>query len=155
MLVQCNKIRDTSIFLNFSNISVKKTIIVALKSDVTLEMLEKIEPIQYKFFEKDTAITHCMLVITKNNSKEFEADGKNELIEIKSKWWILLNYWIIYWLRLFVKLIRIYEWHRWGNSGLAEQFKVGREVIIHQWFREWVLHGSNLWSTQLGQGQEI
>jgi hypothetical protein len=64
---------------------VKKTIVVALKSDVTMEMLEATEPIQYKNFEKDTALTFCLLAIGKNNAKEFEADGKNELMEIKPK----------------------------------------------------------------------
>lgn len=85
VLVSCNKIRDTSIFLNLNNINTKKTIIITLKSDVTLEVLEKTEPIQYKNFEKDTQISYCLLVIHKNNFKEYEADAKNELIEIKAK----------------------------------------------------------------------
>ena len=46
VLLQCNKIRDPNIFLNLSNISVKKTIVVTLRADVTQEMLDTMKPLQ-------------------------------------------------------------------------------------------------------------
>ncbi len=67
--LQCNKIRDPNIFINLSNMSAKRCIVVALKPEVTMEMLDKVEPIQLKNFEKDTVLTYCLLVIGKNNIK--------------------------------------------------------------------------------------
>jgi len=49
--------------------SAKRCIVVALKPEVTMEMLDKVEPIQLKNFEKDTVLTYCLLVIGKNNIK--------------------------------------------------------------------------------------
>lgn len=34
-------------------------------------MLDTMEPLQYKAFEKDTEFTYCLFVIGKNNAKEF------------------------------------------------------------------------------------
>jgi hypothetical protein len=59
--------------------SVKKCIVVVLKPDVTLEMLDKMEPLQLKNFEKDNALTYCVMTISKNNFKDFE-DLKSELL---------------------------------------------------------------------------
>jgi len=48
-------------------------------------MIQGIEPIQYKNYEKDTPLTYCINVIAKHNIKEFESEGKIDLIEIKPK----------------------------------------------------------------------
>lgn len=65
--------------------SAKKCIVVTLKPDVTQEMLDKVEPIQLKNFEKDTQLTYFVLAISKNNIKDFE--DKAELVELKAPVW--------------------------------------------------------------------
>jgi hypothetical protein len=60
-------------------------VVVTLKKEATADLINSTEPIQYKNFEKDTALTYCIHVISKNNYKEFEAEGKVDLIEIKPK----------------------------------------------------------------------
>ena len=49
----------------------KKTIVVTLRSNINLKNLEGVETIPFKNFEKDTPATLCILVISKQNSKEF------------------------------------------------------------------------------------
>ena len=74
-------------FMSVSNLTLKKTLILALRPELTIEDLSKYEPMEFKVFQKDTAFTICYNVVTKNNSvKEFEvSDGKVDLVEIKNK----------------------------------------------------------------------
>lgn len=84
LAIHAAKLRDPMIFLHLNTLKEKKTVIISIKSDVTLETIEKMEPMQIKHFEKDNHLTYCVLIVNKTNFKEFE-DPKTELTEMKSK----------------------------------------------------------------------
>lgn len=48
-----------------------------------MDTIATMEPLNFKQIEKDTSLTQCLHVITKNNTKQFEVQGKEDVVEIK------------------------------------------------------------------------
>ena len=68
-------------FITVSNLTLKKTFVLALRPEVTIEDINKYEPTEFKQFQKDTALTICYHTITKTNIKDFEvSQGKVDLV---------------------------------------------------------------------------
>ena len=50
---------------------------------MTKDDVRNMEPVDFKQLEKGTKLIEPLNVITKNNNKEFEVEGKEELVEVK------------------------------------------------------------------------